>query len=94
MKVEGSELVFMEAELKAKELVEKFKPFVYCYSGSGMLTNTMDDGVILDFAKRCAVESVDEILNHINEISNIQYHFGKSIAYWKDVQDEIKKLTL
>ena len=48
---------------KAKELVEFFLPLVYCYSGSGMLTNTEDESVMLENAKKCALKVVDEILS-------------------------------
>ena len=34
-------------------LKEKFAPMVYCYLGSGMLTNTYDENVVDHFAKKC-----------------------------------------
>jgi len=43
----------MEKE-KAKELIEKHKPFIYCYMGSGMLTNTYDEVAATMMAKKCA----------------------------------------
>ena len=82
----------MTPKEKAEQLVSKFNPFVYCYIGSSMLTNDADDGVILMMSKKCALISCDEILEHIDEIKTMEYHFGKSIAYWKDVKEEIEKL--
>ena len=35
------------------KLREKFAPYVYCFMGSGMLTNTHDEEVIEHFAKKC-----------------------------------------
>lgn len=48
---------------RAKELVEFFLPIVYPYSGSGMLTDTSDSGVMLSNAKKCALKVVEEILS-------------------------------
>lgn len=73
------------AEQKAKELVEKFKPYVYCYRGSGMLSNDQDPSAILEYAKACAVICVEEILKSND-------HAGGGEEYWKEVLEEIKKL--
>lgn len=35
------------------KLKEKFLPFVYCFLGSGMLTNTYDEGVAERNAELC-----------------------------------------
>lgn len=42
----------MTAKEKAEELVDKYKPFVYCFLGSGMLSNTLDEDVQNYSAKR------------------------------------------
>lgn len=52
----------MEPKEKAKELIVKFKPNVYCYQGSGMLTNTYDENVATTFAKDCARICVEEMI--------------------------------
>jgi hypothetical protein len=77
---------------KAKELVNKFEPFVYCYSGSGMLTNTIDKEISLNFAKECALISVDEILN-VDCVDMSEDAFDKHIEYWERVKTEIKNLV-
>lgn len=41
-------------------------------------------------AKQCAIFFVNGILEHMNEIKTFEYHFGKSIAYWRDVLDELE----
>ncbi len=79
----------MEAKQKAIELIKKFNPFVYCYMGSGMLTNESDDNVILMMSKSCANIAVDEMLLHLQGIGNII-----NISYWTDVKGEIEKATL
>lgn len=63
---------------KAKDLIEKHKPFVYCYLGSGMLSNTIDDDVILMMAKKCAHITVDEILESYFR----DYELRKDKTYW------------
>lgn len=35
------------------KLKEKFAPYVYCFLGSGMLTNTRDEDVVEHMALRC-----------------------------------------
>ncbi len=55
----------MTAEQKAKELIKKFNPHVYCYSGSSMLTNDPSDSVILMMSKRCAVLAVEHTVERL-----------------------------
>ena len=73
----------MEQKKKAKELVEKYKPFVYCYSGSGMLINQVDESIILRNAKQCALIAVDEILDMCSVFTK---------DYWQEVKQEIINL--
>lgn len=40
--------------MNTDQLIENFKPLVYPYSGSGMLTNDRDDSVIQHNAEECA----------------------------------------
>jgi hypothetical protein len=73
------------AEEKAKELVEFFKPIVYPYMGSGMLTNDYDDGVVLQNAKICASKCVDEIIKELEQLNKPEYAiFITKPATWKD----------
>lgn len=84
----------MKPKDKAAELVEKFKPFVYCYSGSGMLTNTADDNVIKRISKECAIICVDEIdrifVKTTPEDNPYEYLF--QLEYWQEVKKEITNL--
>lgn len=73
----------------AEELIKFFLPKMYCYLGSGMLTNTYDEEVALDNAKECA-------LFHIQQM----YRFGDSLKlreplmYFNAVEKEIKKYEI
>ena len=70
----------------AEELIKFFLPKMYCYFGSGMLTNHYNEKVALDNAKECA-------LFHIQQM----YRFGDSLKlreplmYFNAVEKEIKK---
>ena len=75
----------MDAEIKAKQLIDKFKG--YCFHN---FDNDAEEQQLRN-AKQCAIIHVDEILEHLEQIRTVEYHFGKSIAYWKDVKDEILK---
>ena len=70
-----------EAKQKAKELIEWFMPRMYCYMGSGMLSNTYDYKVALDNAKQCAIKVCDEVLDAID-------YYG--IRFWGQVKKEIE----
>lgn len=78
----------MTPKEKAKELVEKYKPFVYCYLGSGMLMNWEDKDVILSNSKICALIAVDEMIDYLisNKIT------GTLMTFWQEVKQEINKL--
>ncbi len=80
---------------KAEELVDKYKPFVYCYMGSGMLSNDYDENVVFRNAKECALIAVDEILKALkyppkaNENRHIIH--VETIIYWQEVREELLK---
>ena len=73
----------------AEELIKFFLPKMYCYFGSGMLSNHYDEKVALGNAKECA-------LFHIQQM----YRFGDSLKlreplmYFNAVEKEIKKFEL
>jgi len=84
----------MEPKLKAEELIKKFEPFVYPYLGSGMLTNTTNDKVILMSAKQCAIIAVDEILS-ASTIKMSEHDSNKFVYiddYWQQVKTELEKM--
>ena len=74
----------MTPKEKAEQLISNFSPYVYCYMGSGMLTNTFDNEAIKMNAKQCALIAVDEIL--------LGYMGNPKVKYWQEVKQEIEKL--
>jgi hypothetical protein len=79
------ELRKLNAELKAKELVDFYLPKVYCYVGSGFMTGTEDEDYKLKLAKECSIF----LLNQIEEFSlELPYDFIE------EVKQEINKLNL
>ena len=79
----------MSPKEKAKELIEKFIPNVYCYLGSGMLTNEYSEEVALVNAKKQALTCVNEIIisrGVFKHESNIDF-----TLYWQEVKQEIER---
>ena len=76
---------------KAEQLISNFSPFVYCYLGSGMLTNTEDDEVIKINAKKCALITVDEIILEYGTYYKVNID-DKYVSYCQEVKQEIEKL--
>lgn len=74
---------------KAQELFDKYTPYMYCFMGSGMLSNTYDPKIVAMNAKECATIAVDEILNILAEE-------GASVApvaiFYTNVKEEIQKI--
>ena len=91
----------MTPKEKALKLVDKFKPFVYCYSGSGMLSNDYDKNIVLRMAKQCALIAADESINIFIEVYKKLVAFelikgevedSATHIYWTEVKQEIEKL--
>lgn len=82
----------MDHVKKAKELVDKFMPYMYCYMGSGMLSNDYDINVAFSYAKKCAIIAVNEIIEAIDwhsfETPNAE------ITYWGSVINEIELMQV
>ena len=70
---------------EAENLIKQFKPYVYCYMGSGMLSNDYDEEVALKNAKQCALITVNKIYQ-----ANINIHIAKRNIYWDEVKKEIE----
>lgn len=87
----------MEAKEKAQELIEKYKPYVYCYAGSGMLTNDYNEEVATMCAKQCALVAVEEVISEIKESLEVATHLhphtagllNGSLLYWNSVLKEL-----
>jgi len=88
----------MEVTEKAQELVDKFNPFVYCYMGSGFMTNTYNARAALLMQKECAKISVDEIIKEYERLSsnkqtNVITVMEINYNYWNKVKIEIDNCT-
>ena len=73
----------------AEELIKFFLPKMYCYFGSGMLTNHYDEKVALDNAKKCALHCIDQIRVFGNVLK-----LREELMYFNAVEKEIKKYNL
>lgn len=69
---------------KAQELIEKYKPYVYCYAGSGYLTGSEDEDVILLNAKKCAIIAIESMLPYFPWTP-------MEMQYWDEVKKSIVK---
>lgn len=80
----------MTSKEKALELITLFKPHVYCYMGSGMLSNEYDEGVAFRNAKECALKTVQEIFIVLQRpwVKVV----GKEESFWKEVKEELLKM--
>ena len=70
----------------AEELIKFFLPKMYCYFGSGMLSNHYDEEVALNNAKECAIHCIDQIRVFANVLK-----LREEIVYYNAVEKEIKK---
>ena len=87
----------MNPKEKAKELIEKLLPNVYCYLGSGMLTNEYSEEVALSNAKKQALICVEEIIYNIqHDVNKYEWTLERRggsdfILYWQEVKQEIER---
>lgn len=70
----------METQKKAKELVNKFIPFMHSFH----------DTVALKQAKECALITISEVLNDDWYLSKEDCQMRKE--FWEEVKNEIAKL--
>ncbi len=94
-------MIKMDSKEKAQELVKQFRQYVYPFSsGSGYLTGDVDQDVILDNAKQCALIAVQQAMDIIDaDIENciahrlVPHDSQKRKDYWNQVITEIKNIT-
>ena len=82
-----SRISIMNEKEKAEDLIKKFKPHVYCYMGSGMLTNEYDEGVAIMESKKCALVAVEEIIQLVKEMEPVVSDWRHE--YWLNVKKEL-----
>ena len=74
----------MTPEQEAERIIEMFRPYMYCFLGSGMLTNTPSDKVKNMNAKECAILHVQGIIDVLWEDDY------ESKDYWNKVLTILK----
>jgi len=79
----------IKAEAKATELKDFFVHIVYPYSGSGFMTDTADNSVILMNCVKCAVKIADEMIEELSVIKGM----GKihKLKFWKLVKKYLEE---
>ena len=78
----------MTPKQKAESLVNGFKPNMYCYIGSGMLSDDYKGWVALKNAKECA----QTVCNEVIEEATSGPWLKSQVEYWKAVKAEINDL--
>lgn len=77
----------MDAKLKAKELVEKFKE--YAYQGMGL---SKVESITYN-AKQCALICCDEILDRLFNVRQLEQDvMADEYTYWQEVKQHINEL--
>jgi hypothetical protein len=79
----------MTPKEKAKELVDKFEPYVIRYTQDDVVGYLSEETPILEYQKQCALIAVDEIIDSFT-IKN--YSDVNNYEYWNEVKTEIENL--
>ena len=80
------------AKEEAKELVDKFEPYVIRYTQDDVVGYLDQQTPILEYQKQCALIAVDL---HLEELSKMKLIFSdRELHYknWQKVKQEIEKL--
>ena len=78
-----------KAQDKATELTDLFVNLVYPYSGSGFMTDTIDQEVVLINCKKCAINVCNETIKALSNVKGM----GKihKVSFWKKVKSNLEK---
>lgn len=76
----------MTPKEKARELVDKFEPYVIRYTQGDVVGYLDQETPILEYQKQCALIAVNEIIN----LKLLWFQKDtKELDYWKEVKQEI-----
>ena len=76
------------AKEKARELIDKFEPYVIRYTQDDVVGYLDQETPILEYQKQCALIAVDEILKYV---AKFEYGQGeKTTTYTYDYLQEVK----
>lgn len=70
---------------KTIQLITRFKPYMYCFKGSGMLSNNYDEDRVIENAIECALINVEEIIRS-------HYTNTESWKFYSEVKNELLKM--
>jgi hypothetical protein len=76
----------MTPEEKAEELISK-----YITNQNSWYLENLVDGLRIAQAKQCALISVDEILNVLDDADDLIYYRSK-FNFWTEVKNELEKI--
>ena len=82
----------MTAKDKAKELLDKFEPYVMIYSQDDVVGWLSEETPIFEYQKQCALIAVDEILDLNLGLSNCDENNWDIDKFYLEVKQEIEKL--
>ena len=86
----------MTPKEKAKELVDKFEPYVIRYTQDDVVGYLDQETPILEYQKQCALIAVDEIIGQWEIIdvylANGNGELNQNLKYWYTVKKEIDLL--
>jgi len=86
----------MTPKEKAKELVDKFEPYVIRYTQDDVVGYLFEETPILEYQKQCALIAVEEIIGQWEIIdvylANGNGQLNQNLEYWQKVKQEIEKL--
>lgn len=81
----------MNKKEKISELIEMFLPHMYCYLGSGMLTNTYDEDIALHNAKTCVsyyIRGMVEQWDNYHTVNPTELA-EMNLKYWLELRKEL-----
>lgn len=78
----------MEPKEKYLEILITFLPHMYCYRGSGMLSNTYDKDVASRHAKECTMYHIEQMIEQWDLLHTIDPtpFIEKQLKYWYEVK--------
>jgi hypothetical protein len=82
----------MTIKQQTDSIVDKFKPHVNPYIGSGMLSNTHDDGAIAWQATHCAIIHVEGILEELETLNYPNQIWGQAVSRILELKDILTEL--
>ena len=63
----------MTIKQQADAIVERYRPYVYCYLGSGMLTNDHNEEVQTRCATLCAIQEVEARIEEVKPFTPLYF---------------------